>query len=53
MMIGFLAFGVLVGMTAATLTVLTGGGAVLALVSYATAGSIGLLSVTLQDGWSA
>ncbi len=53
MMIGFLAFGVLVGLTAATLTVMMGGGAVLALVSYATAGSLGLLSMALQDAWSA
>ena len=53
MMIGFLTFGVLVGLTAATLTVMTGGGAVLALLSYAIAGSLGLLTMALQDGWSA
>ena len=53
MVIGFVAFGIVAGITAAALTVAAGGGVFMATLAYATVGTLGLLSMALLDPGSA
>ena len=52
LMIGGLAFGVLVGLTAAALILAFGGGVMAALLAYPLAGSLGLLGMAATALWS-
>ena len=52
LMIGGLAFGVLVGLTAAAVILALGGGVMAALLAYPVAGSLGLIGMAATALWS-
>jgi hypothetical protein len=52
-MIGFMAFGVLMGLTAGTIVLSMGGGVMAAILAYAVVGSLGLLGMAATALWAA
>jgi len=53
LMIGFMAFGILMGLTAGTIVLTLGGGMLAAVLAYAVVGSLGLLGMAATALWSA
>lgn len=52
-MIGFMAFGILMGLTAGTIVLTLGGGMLAAVLAYAVVGSMGLLGMAATALWTA
>ena len=53
LMIGFMAFGILMGLTAGTIVLTLGGGMLAAVLAYAVVGSMGLLGMAATALWTA
>ena len=53
LMIGFMAFGILMGLTAGTIVLTLGGGMLAAVLAYAVVGSMGLLGMAATALWAA
>ena len=53
LMIGFMAFGILMGLTAGTIVLTFGGGMLAAVLAYAVVGSMGLLGMAATALWAA
>lgn len=53
LLLGFLAFGFLVGLTAMTCVLAIDGGVMAAIIAYVVAGSLGLVGVAATTLWSA
>ena len=53
LMIGFMAFGILMGLTAGTIVLTFGGGMLAAVLAYAVVGSMGLLGMAATALWTA
>ena len=53
LMIGFMAFGILMGLTAGTIGLTLGGGMLAAVLAYAVVGSMGLLGMAATALWTA